>query len=460
MKKLLSLILIAVMVLSLVACGGGSGEGSGETPKGEYSALKVGFHRVNITPDWPVGLGGYDSGNSRISSGLVSYLYLTCIAFTEGEETVLMFTLDNCAVSQSRQNELRKLVADATGIPENKQFYGATHTHSAPSYGSSITGGGQALTQLHEAAIEAAKKALEDQAPAKPYHTAFNAGDMAFNRNYVKDEVTGTKSYLAEADSTMVLLKFDREEKKDILMVNFGSHPDHSTKIGFNNISADFPGALRDKVIKETGMEVAYFTAASGDQTPFSEIPADNLGITMQEYGERLADHAIANLANLQPVEGSGIATKQVIYKAEVDHHLDHLLTQAREVYQLYQDTGNNLEATRPLANQYGLQSAYEARAVISRASMGPTIDMDTSAIRIGGIGFISGTYEMYAESGKYIRDNDPYAASFIIMGNNSYVASEAAFDLATYEAVTGYYAKGTAEKMAEHYVQMLKDIQ
>jgi hypothetical protein len=97
---------------------------------------------------------------------------------------------------------------------------------------------------------------------------------------------------------------------------------------------------------------------------------------------------------------------------------------------------------------------------VLTRAQLGPTIDMETNVIRIGGIGFITGTYEMYAESGKYVRDNDPYEASFIIMGNNSYVASEAAFDIGTYEAVTGLYARGTAEKMAEHYVQLLKDIQ
>ena len=44
-----------------------------------------------------------------------------------------------------------------------------------------------------------------------------------------------------------------------------------------------------------------------------------------------------------------------------------------------------------------------------------------------------------------------------IITGNSGYIPSRAAYDYRSYEADTGYYARGTAEKLAEQYVEMLK---
>ena len=140
-----------------------------------------------------------------------------------------------------------------------------------------------------------------------------------------------------------------------------------------------------------------------------------------------------------------------------MDHSLDHKVLEAREVYEYYQQT--DISTSRPLAHQYGFQSAYQARAVISRANMAATIAMDTFAFRLGDIGFIGGTYEMYSSASNYVRQNSPFDTTVVICGNHSYVASEAAFDQNTYEAVTGYYAKGTSEKMAEHYVSMLNKL-
>ena len=85
---------------------------------------------------------------------------------------------------------------------------------------------------------------------------------------------------------------------------------------------------------------------------------------------------------------------------------------------------------------------------------------LDIGAARVGGIGITSGTYEMFSESGTYVKENSPYAATVVITGNSSYIPSEAAFGYRCYEADTGMYAKGTAEKLAQLYVDMLKELQ
>ena len=78
---------------------------------------------------------------------------------------------------------------------------------------------------------------------------------------------------------------------------------------------------------------------------------------------------------------------------------------------------------------------------------------------RIGDLGFISESYEMFSDAGIYIRANSPFETTFIISGNNGYIASAEAFDYRSYEADTGTYEKGTAEKLAERYVEMLKSV-
>ena len=91
---------------------------------------------------------------------------------------------------------------------------------------------------------------------------------------------------------------------------------------------------------------------------------------------------------------------------------------------------------------------------------MFPTEQLEINACRVGGIGFVNGTYEMFSDAGLYIKRNSPYEINFVITGNHTYIPSSAAFDYRSYESDTGIYAKGTAEKLADEFVSMLKAVQ
>ena len=73
-------ILAIMLILSLCACGGGE-----EAPQEDTSGLRAGYSKVNITPDYEVGLGGYSDAETRTATGLIEYIYLTCIAVSSGE---------------------------------------------------------------------------------------------------------------------------------------------------------------------------------------------------------------------------------------------------------------------------------------------------------------------------------------------------------------------------------------
>ena len=97
--------------------------------------LYAGFAKMDITPEYQVGLGGYSNAETRRNTAILDRIYATCIALTDGDETILLYTIDNCACGRETANKIREVVNQATGIPGEKMFFGATHTHSAPSMG-------------------------------------------------------------------------------------------------------------------------------------------------------------------------------------------------------------------------------------------------------------------------------------------------------------------------------------
>lgn len=66
----------------------------------------------------------------------------------------------------------------------------------------------------------------------------------------------------------------------------------------------------------------------------------------------------------------------------------------------------------------------------------------------------------MFSDQGLYIKENSPFDTTFIITGNNGYLPSAEAYDYRSYEADTGLFAKGTAEMLAEKYVELLEGLQ
>ena len=456
MKKFLTLLLVAVMVLSLFGCG---------ESKQEAPVLKVGFAMENVTPDYNVGLGGYSDSESRTSTGVLDPIYATCIAYQYGEQTVLMYTLDVSAAPDGMTKTVQDMISKSTGVPADHIIVTATHTHSAPS----VTGDGENTSRfkadLYGGMTTAAQNALADLAPATMHTGMTEIDGMNFDRHYIMsdgqyEDYTEDITYAAhctESDKRMMLLKFDREEKKDILLVNWQAHPDHAHQNGYTMISADYPGALRNYVTEETDMLVAFIPGASGNQNPNSKVQSEKTGLKMNQYGKKLGEFAVEALDSLKQVGAEGIAITSKVVDTEVDHSLDNMVKQANEVYNVWKSQG--MDAGDALAKEYGIYGVYHARAIRDRKTMAATKPLTLYALRIGDVGFSSGMYEMFSDAGMYIRENSSFETVFICQGNYSYIASEWAFDYRTYESNTGYYAKGTAEMLAKEFVSLLETV-
>ena len=467
MKKLISLLLVLVMAISLCACAGSGGSGEGGEAAADNGGLQIGYAKIDITPDFSVGLGGYSDAETRRSEGFVTYIYATCIAATYGEKTILMFTIDNCAASASVANKIRNVVSPATGIPETDIFVGATHCHSCPSLTTSDDAGSKYYQLLLDATVKGATEALADRSPAKMEAGTQIIEGMNFVRHYEMEDGTHAGSnfgdfskkiigHSTEKDPQLVLVKFDRgDDKKDVLMVNWQAHPDRGSEIGRNLIAASWVGPLRDELESLCGMNVAYFTGASGNQNQDSKIPEEMNNLNWRDYGVKMGQLINDALTCLKPVEGTGIKVHNATFEAEIDHTWDHLLAEARQVYDLWKSAGKS--AGDALGKTYNFTSSYQARAIISRSSLGATQSLEVNAFSICGVGFTTGTYEMFSDQSNYVKQNSPFEVTVIITGNSGYIPSRPAYDYRSYEADTGMYAPGTAEALAENYVEMLK---
>ena len=464
MKKLIAIAIALLTVLSLCACGGSGEGGSKKNPEG----LQVGYSRQSIMPEGQVGLGGYSDQATRKSQGFLDYVYSTCIAFSDGDETVLLYTEDLLGKSRSAADAGRAKVSEATGIPVERIIFANTHDHSAPAFNGDTYGKDAYLPIYYNAIIKAAEEALADRSPAEIYGAKVQTEGLNFVRHYIEEDgditsknngnfsLKNTVGHAREADPEMVLLKLDRadESKKDIMLMNWGAHP--CTVEEYNNISADYIGAVRSSFEQQTDMLFAFFQAAGGDVGQDSAIPELRHNLDRVAYGETLAKLAVEAMPTMQKIEGEGIHLTQNILVCETNIFGQDRLEEAKAVMAIP-------NADRETAHAHGFTSLRECAGIVNSSKREATKDMELNAIAIGGVAFTTVSWEMFSDTGKYIKEQSPYEYTMVLSctnGKSSYIPSAEAFDTPCYEKFVAEYGKGSAEKAADTLIGMLKAFQ
>ena len=466
-KTWISLILCLLIVFSCVACAP-SQEAPADTP-----VLQAGFGREDITPQTSVPMGGYGNSNLRMSEGVDSQLYATCIAFVYGEEKVLLFTVD--MLNTEWFSSARPVISQATGVPADHILASATHSHYTPDLFSSDPAGGAYGQTLYTGMAKAAENALADLAPATLYAGKADTEGMTFIRHFILSdgsyggsnfgdfEKNTITDYAGVGDPQMMALKIDREgDKQDIALINWQTHPTKSIG-GFDNhrISSDFIGPMRTTFEAISGMYFAYFTGAAGDQAPSTKITAENNTMSLEEYGQNLAHTALSAVKSSQPLEGSGLrlATETRIYP--VNHDKEDQMLQAMEVVEVWKRTADSKQSNA-LARQYGFSSLYEADAVRKRPQRPQSDKYEINALYVGGAAFVTASYEMFAASALEIKSSSPFENTFVLScanGGHGYFATEEAYDYGSYESATSYFAKGCAEDAETGLLALLESL-
>ena len=478
MKKRILAMLLAVLLIALCGCSEQRPNDDTQTlaPTMDLSGqFTVGYGRVNITPEESVPLAGAGNTSQRMSTGTLTYLYSTCIAITDTQgETVLLFSNDLLVAWTATFTSLRNAISEATGIPVDNIHLACTHTHNAPDLENSEKASAvRYKASLQKWVVKAAQLALADRRPATMYTGTTNTAGLNFTRHYVTESgavkgdnfgddihspITG---HHHDVDSQLQLIKFVREDGKDIVMANWQTHPHRTSASATYDVSADLIDAMRERMERELDCNFIYFTGAAGNVNPTSRIAENNVTSNYLEQGRMLAKYALDAMPNLKQANTGDIKLTSTTYVATVDHTEDNKLAKAKEVANYWAST-NDLAGANKMAQENEMNSPYHANGIISKANKPKTMDMKIYALSFGDVAFVFAPYEMFDVQGAYIKGNSPYDMTFISTCANeafSYIPDEAGFDNNSYEANSSYFVRGTAEALAEEYVALLEQI-
>ena len=439
--------------------------------------MKLGYARVDITPTEPVPLAGYGNTSMRISNHILSPLCSACAAITDDTgNTALLFHNDLTCIPARFSDSLREMLCAATGVPFENIMLHATHTHSAPDLGNKAEPGIPAYLELLKSKLtEAAAAAMADRkSVTHAQMSKTRTQDLSFVRHYIlkdgsyKGDNFGDlnrspyEGHTTEPDSEMRLVKFHRQGGKDVLLVNWQSHPHRTGGSDKYDVSADIIGAMRDEIESSLDCEFLYFSGASGNINPSSRMKKDKCTADFLEQGKALASAALAAEGSYQPLNLTEVKVSTQKVWSETNRPAQHLLEGARIVQSHWEKT-NDFLSSCALASSYGINSPYAASAII-RHHKDPHdgYEVPFTAISFGDLAFLAVPYEMFDTNAKYIRDHSPFLMTLVASCTNdylSYVPSAYGYVHGCYESDCSLFKPGTGERFAYAMLRMLNGL-
>jgi hypothetical protein len=271
------------------------------------------------------------------------------------------------------------------------------------------------------------------------------------------------QSHTTETDEEMRILQFKREGGKDVIMANWQSHPHITGGSTKTSLSADIIGAFRTNMENDLDCLFAYYQGGGGNINPTSRVAEENANTKKdwKVHGQMLASTAKTALNNMTQIQTGPIQVKGEIFSCDTnkaDLHLAHLAGEVRDYYA----SGHTIAETKTFAESLGIASLYHANAIGSRGGLGDHLDIEINAISFGDFAWCLAPFEMFDTTAKFVRDNSPYGYNFVTgysNGANGYFPTEFCYEYGAYESDTTKVAKGTAEAIANRFVEMLTEL-
>lgn len=438
-----------------------------DTYGGNEMSIHVGFGRRCITPLESVPMAGYGNTTQRMSGAVKNDIFATCVAFTDDQNnTLLMITLDMLHAHEKWTEGIRDAIGKSFGVPGDHIMVAHTHTHSAPDSYNALDCTERYRLYLTQQCEEAAKEALDDRCAAKLYA---GVRVMQQNMNHIRNYITDAsapegKRHAGEPDRRLQLVRIKREGANEIVLMNWQAHATLDGGLRNTNISADYIGYVRKYMEEETGALFSFYQGASGNVTAGSKLTGETITRNSATYGSLLGEWSMylyKELENAEPLQDDRIRTSQVVMQVPIDHSDDHRLEDAKKVRAFWVEK-NSYAICTPYAKSFGMNSVYHASGIIMRAARGESAEMVLDVVSVGSLAFVCAPFEMYSVHGSYIKDASPFDMTFIVTSCNTlhgYLAEDKAFDYGCYEVDFRRYPRGTAEKVAETFVSMLKEI-
>ncbi len=435
--------------------------------------MKAGFAKVDITPSIGVNLNGYYK--ERYSVGIISNLYASAVAYSDGENTILTISLDISEILQKDTDEIRRLVSERTGLPFEAIFIACTHTHLGPVISEIVSffkRDPHYIDVFYHKICDCAQLAIADMKEATAHIAKGECRGISFVRRFRLPD-GGAKTNpgvgtpilgpIGEPDETVQLVKLKREGYSDIAIVNFQTHPD---VVGGRSICADWPGFMRDTLeaalcneADGKGVHVIFFNGAEGDTSHADRLDKETMtakkprgGLEHSRHmGRTLAGAVLGIYTYTEPVDSSKVFFKQVFAKVAVSKGTDEQVAWAKDTNKRFVE-----------GEEMPFISIVEARRYLRLEKVTPLVDLNVVCVGFGDVAFVGFPGEPFTEIGRQVKEQSPFAMTIPCCnanGSEGYFPTTDALTDNSYESTSSLFKPGVAECLIDTAVKLTKDI-
>ena len=448
--------------------------------------LKAGFAKININPPLGMGIDGYYI--PRFGKGFLDDLEASAIVVSLNDTKIAFLSIDNLGIYASDVEKYCGIIEEKTGIPKDNIYFSATHTHTAPLAAPTtfFEADDEPVYKyaafLEEKLPQVVKMADEDLSFAKMGYMVGEAPKkVAYIRRYkMKDGSTMTcppiddpniDHPIGELDNRVNVLRFKREDKNDIVIVNYGLHAD---TVNGELYSADWPGWMRRTLkVALDGVDAMFISGAQGDVGSTNVHPKDgDMNDTEISFDNEMKSPEMARFVG-RAIAGT---VMQVFYKVKyVD--VDEIkmlkkvvpvkaniptkeeLVLAREYNRLHEE-GKDHEI--PYTAMELTTVVAEAIRMVQMENHPEYINLELAGAKIGPVAFLGIPGEPFTDIGVEIKDTEGFELimpSALTNGNEGYFPMESAYSEGGYEARTSPYKSGVAEAIIKNAKELLGEL-
>ncbi len=448
--------------------------------------FEIGFGSRKIETLGGEGIAGYYV--PRYVRGHIDDILTQAIALRCEDSIILMISIDTLGVKSEFVRSVSERIESAVGIPRDRIYISATHTHTSPLvYETAMFESDPQKTEYYrerliEKTVEAASLAVQDMSSARMGYAVGTAPDrVAYIRRYrMKDGSTMTcppiddpniEEPIGELDRRVNVIRFTREGKPDVVILNFGLHAD---TIGGELVSADWPGWTRKTVsLALDGAECMFFPGAEGDvgSTNVHPSPSDmndteiSFDNEMKSPGmARFVGRALAGVilqvydkVEFSDVNSISFAKRKISVPSNRPAPED--LPRAKEYKRLHDEGRDDLIP----------YTAMELTTVVAEAvrmcelENGPdSFTIELTGVRIGNIAFVGIPGEPFTDIGVRIKAQEGYdmiLPTALTNGDAGYFPVSSAFDEGGYEARSSRYTKGIDDLIVKGAEELLRSL-
>jgi len=365
--------------------------------------MKISHGEIIISPAVGTRVAGY--GTDDVSVAKLDDLYLSALALDDGKKKIVILGFDLLGIQDAWIVRFRESVAAVFGGEPSDCILTCTHTHTGPNT-RILMDAPEIFEEAYLEELEKSTVALVRELFAKPFVDTdvffYSANcDENINRRYVgpenrcsflphRREVEKIADGICDKEIGGLFFVNRATRQPEYVIGNFAAHPlaGHAPGLGGLRISADFPGAFRDYIKSEMGIESMYISGACGDTVPRGHETGSE---AIRKVGVNLACAAIDAM---------------ILAQRNPDNFklINESLQSCIET-RTYKVREHKLNALKP-------ETAGQTE-----------IDLDVQLVSIGDVCLIGVPGEMVSELGLEMKWHSPFRKTFILYCSTSYIS-------------------------------------